>query len=177
MNTPIPIQVRSILSNCESENLILDSLNTSDWQFIYDLTRSEGWLKYIGSRNITSEVTARDYIQKIKNNPDCNFLVFKPKSTQKPIGLVTLIKRDYLTEVDLGFAILPEFAGQGFTFEACVQVLVELKKLQSFQNIEAITIPSNRKSTHLLERLGFRFKTEILEKSEKLFVFEKRLFE
>ena len=74
-----------------------------------------------------------------------------------PIGICGLIKRDFLQYSDLGFALLPEYCGKGYAFEAA-QVTVELAR-DKFQmtKIVAFTAIDNRRSIKLLEKLGMSF--------------------
>jgi RimJ/RimL family protein N-acetyltransferase len=72
----------------------------------------------------------------------------------QPIGLVGLVKRDYLPEPDLGFALLDAYAGRGLAYEAASAVL-PLARAQGLQRLLAITDPDNRRSIGLLHRLGF----------------------
>jgi [ribosomal protein S5]-alanine N-acetyltransferase len=70
------------------------------------------------------------------------------------IGLVGLVKRDYLSEPDLGFALLDAYAGRGLAYEAARAVL-PLARAQGLKRMLAITDPDNRRSIALLDRLGF----------------------
>jgi RimJ/RimL family protein N-acetyltransferase len=72
----------------------------------------------------------------------------------QPIGLVGLVKRDYLPEPDLGFALLDAYAGRGLAYEAAGAVL-PLARARGLKRLLAITDPDNRRSIALLHRLGF----------------------
>jgi [ribosomal protein S5]-alanine N-acetyltransferase len=72
----------------------------------------------------------------------------------QPIGLVGLVKRDYLPEPDLGFALLDAYAGRGLAYEAACAVL-PLARARGLTRLLAITDPDNRRSIGLLQRLGF----------------------
>ena len=77
------------------------------------------------------------------------------------MGLTGLIKRDTLPEIDLGFAFLPAFRGQGYAREAAAAVLAEAREAFGLRRILAITSLDNRRSMKLLESLGFRFERVI----------------
>ena len=103
--------------------LSITPLATEDAGFILELVNTEGWIKFIGDRNIHSEVDADTYIQKILANENITYWKVRLKDSEVKIGLVTLIKRDYLEHKDIGFAFLPHFSKSGYAFEATRAVL------------------------------------------------------
>ena len=138
-------------------------LEESDSHFILELLNTEGWLRYIGNRNINSELDALSYISRINENPNAVYWVIVLKENQTAIGLVTLIQRDYLEFRDIGFALLPAYSNQGHTYEATKAVLAHLN-----ESIAAITLSENKASIKLIERLGFKFDKIIERENEKL---------
>lgn len=155
----------------ETQRLFIETVTLSDSAFIYELLNSEGWLKYIGDRNIHTIEDAKAYIQKIINNPKSNYWVCKLKESMIPIGVVTFIKRDHLDAPDIGFALLPAYQNQGYSFEATSQVLEGIKKSQSFDYVKAFTLHNNVRSIKLLEKLGLQFEKEMLENDELLYLY------
>ena len=141
----------------ETKYLSIDPLTIKDNEFIYRLVNTPGWLKYIGERNVRSPEYALEYISRILNNENVAYWTVKLKPNSIPIGVITLIKRDYLEHHDIGFAFLPEYAGKGYAFEATSAVINELSKITIHSVLMAITIQSNSSSIKMLERLGFRF--------------------
>ena len=69
-----------------------------------------------------------------------------------------LIKRDTLPDVDLGYAFLPAYYGQGYAFEACSALLPYARQQLGLTRLIAITSPDNEPSKALLRKLGMRFK-------------------
>ena len=134
-------------------------LSLNDAEFIFELLNSEGWLKFIGDRNIKSTEDAQNYIQKIMDNPKINYWVVK--SGDEKIGMISFIKRDYLDHHDLGFAFLPDHSNKGFAYEAAEKVLKELLQDQEYKIILGTTKTDNRSSIKLLEKLGFKYTREI----------------
>ena len=155
-----------------TERLTLSPLNTTDARFIFELVNTEGWLEFIGNRNIGSEAKAIPYIQKILDNPNVTYWVVRLNDTGIPIGVITYIKRDYLEHKDIGFAFLPAFAKQGYAIEATKAVLNKLVSEQGLSNVLATTIPKNISSITLLKKLGFTFNKELLINDEMLHVYE-----
>lgn len=93
----------------DTERLKITPLLEKDAAFIVELLNTEGWIKNIGDRNIRSEKDAKEYIQKKTNNLHITYWTVKLKHERLPIGLVTIIKRDYLQFNDVGFAFLLQF--------------------------------------------------------------------
>jgi RimJ/RimL family protein N-acetyltransferase len=155
-----------------TERLQLGPLHEGHATFIRKLLNTEGWIRFIGDRNIHSENDAQAYIQKILGNPNVNYWVAQLKENNIDIGIVTFIRRDYLDHPDIGFAFLPQYAGKGYAYEASKEVLNAL--LKSRATIYATTIPENNSSIQLLEKLGLQFEKEIEVENEKLFLYKIR---
>lgn len=154
-----------------TDRLSINPLTVNDDNFILKLVNSEGWLKFIGNRNVNTRQEARAYILKILKNKNVKYWIVSVKETQTPAGIVTFIKRDYLNYPDIGFAFLPEFSGNGYAHEATSVVLKNLIQEQSVTHILATTIPENTSSIKLLKKFGLRFEKEIQVENEKLHVY------
>lgn len=155
----------------QTTRLQIQPISEQDDAFIFELLNSEGWIKFIGNRNILTRVDAKSYIAKIAQAPHIHYYTVKLIDSQNPIGLVTLIKRDYLEHHDIGFAFLPQYAKHGYAKEAARALLLEILKDSSHSKILATTIPSNTNSIHLLQKLGLYFEKEIQVDSEALHVY------
>ena len=157
--------------NIETQRLTIRPKNLKDAEFIIDLVNSDGWLKFIGNRNISDINDAEKYIQKIHDNTHFYYSVFELKETQKAIGIVTFLERENETFPDIGFALIPDFGNNGYAFEATKAYLEEIIKINKYDNIIAITIPENQKSINLLEKLGLRYGGDYKEGNETLSYF------
>lgn len=151
----------------ETERLLLRPLQLEDAIFIIELFNSPGWLKYIGDRKITHKVTAQKYINSLLENPAFNYTVFILKTTKKPMGIVSLIQRKEESHPDIGFSILPQFSGKGYTFEASHAFLKAHCNKEKHENIIAFTKPTNAKSIQLLKKLGLQY-TGNFQKNDEL---------
>lgn len=145
----------------QTERLVITKLNPQDNAFIIELVNTPGWLKFIGNRNIYDTLDAQFYIQTILDNPLSTFWVVKLKTTQQSIGLISLIKRDYLAFHDIGFAFLPAYGRLGYAYETTKYVLAALKKEKKHPILYGTTLPDNKNSIQLLMRLGFAFEKSI----------------
>ncbi len=146
-----------MLTHLQTKRLKIRPINLNDALFIQKLVNSEGWLKYIGGRDINNKKEAENYIQLILNNPNFSYNIFELKESNKPIGIVTFLKREEHDFPDIGFAILPKFERQGYTFEAGRAYITNLQKFSTTETIIAITLPNNVKSINLLKKLNFNF--------------------
>ncbi len=149
-----------------TDRLLIHSLSSNDAGFILALTNSPGWLQFIGDRNIHSTEDAEKYIDKIRSNAAVTYGVVRLKDGDIPIGLITLIKRNYLDYPDFGFAFLPQYNNQGYATEAASKVLLALAS--EFPVLVALTLRANTASIHLLEKLGFVFEKEAADDGEIL---------
>lgn len=150
--------------------LVLHPLATTDADFILQLLNTDGWKQFIGNRLVTTVEEAIAYIERIAGNANTIYWVVRLKPNKIPIGLVTFIKRDYLPHADIGFALLPQYTGKGYAYEATNAVLNHAIE-NGETTLQAITLPENTASINLLKKLGFAFEREIEENGEKLQVF------
>jgi len=161
----------------ETERLQLREYSKEDAAFIYELMNSEGWLTFIGDRNIISLEDAEKYIQNfylpsyIQNGYGAYIVILK--ELNKPIGSCGLYKREDLEYPDVGFAFLGSYSGKGYGFEAAGAVLKHAKELFNITTVMGIVQPNNIASIRLLEKLGLKRKCTYIFKdtSEELLLF------
>ena len=143
----------------ETKRIILREFIISDAPFVLELLNSPGWLDFIGDRNVKDLESANTYILDKLRKPYTAFgygFYAMQLHNGDPIGMCGLIKRDYLEHPDIGFALLPDFEGQGFAFEASKATLDYAKNKLKIPTITAITVPENMRSINLLTRLGLK---------------------
>jgi len=157
--------------NIVTQRLSLHILREDDADFMKSLVNSEGWLQFIGDRNVHSLDDAREYIGRIQKTPDFTYWVVRLRETNTPIGIISFLKRTYLEHFDIGFAFLPEFNGRGYAYEAANEVLSIVRKEPRFPHVIATTLPNNVSSIKLLKKLGFQFANEIEVGSERVHLY------
>lgn len=149
----------------ETERLEFHHLSLADVDFIIELLNTPGWLQYIGDRGIKTEADAMDYIMMgpVKSYHEKGFglWLIKLKGTGTSIGLCGLIKREYLEDVDIGYAFLPQYFGKGYAYEAAKAALELAKSQYHLKRIVAITSKDNERSIALIEKLGMHFEKMI----------------
>lgn len=152
----------------QTDRLHIEVLSHADASFLIELVNTPGWLEFIGNRNVYTLFDAQNYIQNLLNNENYRYWTVKLKSTNTPIGLISLIKRDYLDNSDIGFAFLPQYGNLGYAFEATQAVINKVSTLPKFEILLATTLPNNIHSIKLLKRLHFSFIKEITVNEELL---------
>ncbi|MBS1765241.1 MAG: GNAT family N-acetyltransferase [Bacteroidetes bacterium] len=152
----------------ETERLHLRPLGMHDCSFILELLNTPGWLQFIGDRNVHDKQDAEKYIQKTLDNPGYTCIVFELKETGHAIGVISFLYRENHKFPDIGFAMLPAFEKKGYAFEASRKILSEIENKKISPKVIAITLPSNKNSIQLIEKLGLRFESTFTENSEVL---------
>ncbi|MEP7129448.1 MAG: GNAT family N-acetyltransferase [Chitinophagales bacterium] len=153
-----------------TERLILSHLALDDAPFIFELLNTPEWIQFIGDRGIKTLDDAKLYIASgpIKSYDQNGFGLFlvKLKTDDTPIGICGLIKRPSLEDVDIGFAFLSAYTGQGYATEAAAATLEYGKVNIGLKRIVAITNDDNVHSIRLLEKIGLRFERKIKFEAE-----------
>jgi len=157
-----------MIENFHTERLSLIPLNVDDATFIYHLVNTKGWIQFIGDRNILNVDLSKIYIQQLLDNVNINYWVVYLKKEKIPIGVVTIIKKDYLPFHDIGFAFLEKYQGKGYGFEAAERIISYAMKELKMENIAAVTHLENNQSVRLLEKLGLHFHGMIENNGENL---------
>jgi RimJ/RimL family protein N-acetyltransferase len=165
----------------ETPRLILREFTVDDGEFIQELLNSPGWLKNIGNRSIETKEDAVNYIEnrirKSYTDSGFGFYIMILKQDNSKTGMCGLVKRDSLDDIDIGFALLPQYGNNGYAHEAAEAVMKFAKDQLKLKRIAAITIPNNNSSIKLLEKLGMKFEKTIKlpHDTEALMLFHKDL--
>ena len=154
------------MDQLETERLRLRKFTLEDTSFILQLLNTEGWIQFIGDRNVKTDEDAKNYL---KNGPlksyDQNgfgLSMVELKDEKIPMGMCGLLKRDTLEDVDLGFAFLPEFMGKGYALEIADACLHFAFHNLNMKRVVAITVPENKSCISLLSKLGMTHEKNII---------------
>jgi RimJ/RimL family protein N-acetyltransferase len=154
-------EMESHVKVLETERLVLRWLGTDDAAFILQLVNEPSWLRYIGDRGVRTLEDARKYIEKgpveMYGRLGFGLYLVELKENGDPIGICGFVKRDSLEDVDIGFAFLQRFRGQGYAFESASAVMSFGRGTLGLSRVLAVTSQENHVSARLLEKLGFRF--------------------
>ena len=106
----------------ETERLQIVKFSEEDAPFVFELLNTPAWIQFIGDRGVRTLEEARQYIVNgpLKSYEQFGFgpYLVRLKESDRPIGLCGLFKRETLEDVDIGFALLPAYAGNGYAYEA-----------------------------------------------------------
>ena len=145
----------------QTERLILREFAPDDATFVLALVNDPDWLTYIGDRGVRTLADATTYIaerlQKSYREMGFGMWLIERKADGAPIGMCGLLKRDYLDALDIGFALLPDFRGQGYAFEAAAGTINYGKTMLSLKRILGFTLVGNDPSAKLLKKLGMQY--------------------
>ncbi len=148
-----------------TDRLRLRWLDLSDAAFVLELVNDPAWLRYIGDRGVHSLENAREYIaqgpQAMYARLGYGLFAVERARGGDLIGMCGLIKRDTLPDVDIGYALLPQFRGFGFALEAAQAALRLARETYGLRRLLAITVPDNAPSGRLLLALGMQFERSV----------------
>jgi RimJ/RimL family protein N-acetyltransferase len=144
-----------------TERLILRHATTADDRFVFELVNDPDFIRNIGDRGVRTLADAERYV---RDGPIASYekfgfgmYVVELRETGTPIGLCGFVKRDWLPDVDIGFAFLPQHRSQGYAHESARAVRRYGHEVLGLARIVAIVSPANVPSIRLLEKLGLRF--------------------
>jgi RimJ/RimL family protein N-acetyltransferase len=151
--------------NLTTKRLIIRPFTLDDDAFVLALLNDPEWLRYIGDRGVrTREDAQRQIADKYLASyarDGVGLMAVTLREQAAPIGMCGLIKREGLTDVDIGFAFLPEYRAQGYALEAAHAVLVHGRDVLNIKRVVAITLPENTASIRLIEKIGLSFESHV----------------
>jgi RimJ/RimL family protein N-acetyltransferase len=149
----------------ETPRLSLRRMTLADAPFIIELLNDPSFIRYIGDKKVHSTKDAEAYLRDgpiaMYSQFGFGLLLVRLKDNLTPIGMCGLIKRETLPDVDVGFAYLPAFRGQGYAIEATRAVLAYGKRQFGLSRIVAIVSPGNAGSIRVLEKAGMKYESLI----------------
>ncbi len=150
---------------CETARLRLRHLLDRDAAFILELLNEPDFIRNIGDREVRTLEDARRYIQ---HGPMASYSrhgfglwLVELRDSGTPIGICGLLRRDYLQDVDVGFALREDHRGKGYAFEAAEAAMRYGQEDLGISRIVAITSLDNEASAKVLRKLGLEFERTI----------------
>ncbi len=140
---------------------MLRELTAGDAAFILELLNDAAFIHFIGDKGARTLEDARRYIAdgpcaSYANNGFGLYLV-QIKETGRRIGMCGLVKRDFLRDVDIGFAFLPAYWSKGYALESSRAVMHLARNVFGIARVVAITSTQNHGSMRLLQKIGLRY--------------------
>ncbi|WP_164282675.1 GNAT family N-acetyltransferase [Stenotrophomonas maltophilia] len=145
----------------ESERLHLRAIEPDrDAAPMLALLNDPGFLRFIGDRNVRSEAQAREYIAlRVLHSYALNgfgMYAIERLSDGAWVGNAGLVRRDGLPGPDIGYAVLSQFAGQGYAGEAARAVFAHARGALGLHDLYGITDLDNVVSGKILLGLGMQ---------------------
>ena len=142
----------------KTSRLTLRQMTEADDNFILRLLNEPSFLEFVGDKGVRTLEDARAYISSgpMASYAEHGFGLYLVELTDDgaTIGMCGLLKRDSLDDVDIGFALLPEFWSRGYAVEAGQAVMAMGHDTHGLDRIVAITAQHNEASKRVLEKIG-----------------------
>jgi [ribosomal protein S5]-alanine N-acetyltransferase len=159
------------MTRLTTARLTLRPFTPEDAAFIVELLNDPGWLRNIGDRKVRTQDDAREYLRSgaIAHAAQHGFALGAVQRSNDGtlIGMCGLIRREGLGDVDLGYAFLPAYRGQGYAREAAAAWLSCGFERFGLKRIVAITSVDNAASGKVLEAIGMRFERRLRVKGHE----------
>lgn len=150
---------RVTMTLCTTARLVIRPFVLEDAPFILRLLNEPSFITNIADRGIRTIADAEAYLRDgpIASQTCHGHALWHVRlaATNTPIGMAGLLKRDTLDRPDIGYALLPEYVGQGLAREATEAVVAYARSTLGLTRIAAIVNPDNARSIRLLGELGF----------------------
>jgi [ribosomal protein S5]-alanine N-acetyltransferase len=145
----------------ETSRLILRRVEFDDAPFLVSLLNQPSFLANIGDRGVRNSEDAHRYM---REGPMAMYEKYgfglwhtARKTDGASIGLCGLLKRDILPDVDIGYAFLPDYWGQGYAFEAADAVVRHGARKFGLKRLIGVVSQGNSASIRVLEKIGMSF--------------------
>jgi len=148
-----------------TDRLELRWLTLDDAPLMLAVWNDPAFVRYVADRGIRTLEQARAAIEAgpLRLYAEYGYGPFRVRRREDGVdmGICGLFRRDGLEEPDIGFAILPDFCGKGFGFEASAAVLEHARDTLGLSCVTAIVSPHNEASIGLLGKLGMHYERPI----------------
>jgi RimJ/RimL family protein N-acetyltransferase len=138
--------------------LVLRRLAESDRGLLLKIWNDPDFIRFVCDRGIRTEEQARKAMNEgvLLLWAEHGFGPYRVAlaDSGEAIGICGLFKRPQLDEPDIGYALLPQYCGNGYALEAAAAVRDFARDGMKLKRIAAIVSPEHEKSIHLLEKLG-----------------------
>ena len=144
----------------ETDRLTLRRMTEDDAELILAVLTDADFVRHVGDRGVHDLDEARAYL---RDGPMASYervgyglYLVARRSDASPLGVCGLLKRDYLDDVDIGYALLPPARGQGLALEAITATIAHARDEARLPRLVAIISRENAPSRAVAERAGMR---------------------
>jgi RimJ/RimL family protein N-acetyltransferase len=153
------------MSIVETPRLRLRQFTLDDAEFVLELVNEPSFVSNIADKGLRTPDDARRFILEgswtCQEKPGYGQFVVELKEGGEPVGICGLLYRDSLDLTDIGFALLPDYWGQGYAFEAASTVLEYGRSTLGIEKIVGLTSEDNLASIKVLRKLGMEFERTV----------------
>ncbi len=153
--------------NLETERLFLRRLTNADIENIIALRGNPEAMKFIPRPLIETKKAALAHLEMIDNNIENNTAInwgVCLKENNNFIGFMGIYQiQPENFRAEIGYMVLPEFNGKGFTTEAIKAIVTYGFDVMQLHSIEGVIDPSNIASERVLQKNGFVKEAHFIE--------------
>ncbi len=155
----------------ETTRLFLRRITADDASQMLAECNDQAFIKHVGDRGVRTEPDARKELEAgaLRLFAEYGYGPYKiiRKDDAAAIGIFGLFRRDNLDDPDIGFAVLPDYCGNGYAAEAARAVIAHARDDLGIRYLTAIVSPGNAASIGLIEKLGLTFSAMITMPGEE----------
>lgn len=129
------------------------------------LLNEPGFIRHIADRGVRTLAQARDYTaERVLGSYTLNgfgmYAIIR-RSDGAWLGNAGLVRRDGLPAPDVGYALLAQYEGHGYAFEAARGVMHYARDVLGYPDLYGIVAPENLRSAALLRKLGMEDRGDV----------------
>ena len=153
----------ALISPCliETDRLRMGAITVDEADLMLAIWNDPAFVRNVGDRGIRTLTEAKEAVaggaQRLFEDYGYGPYWMSLKSDGSMIGICGLFKRDNLEHPDIGFAVLPDWIGQGYAGEAALAVLDYTRDELQLPVLTAIVSPGNAASIGLIRKLGLSY--------------------
>ena len=143
----------------ETARLFLRPFNKNDIDAVYTMRSDADVMRFIREPQ-TRRGEAESWINLTSSRWEkekIGFCAVIEKSSNQFIGWCGLWRLKETDEIEVGYALVKDFRGQGYASEAAKALLIYGFDRLNFREIVAVARPENRNSWRVMERLGMTY--------------------
>jgi RimJ/RimL family protein N-acetyltransferase len=145
----------------ETDRLVIRPFEYDDCDFLVELFNDPAFIRNVEDKGVRTPAQAALFLAR---GPMASYSQYGHglylvalRDSGRPIGMCGLLRRNQVPDVDLGYALLPAFWGQGYALEAAAAVVDFGRRSLGLRRVSALVAPDNARSVALLVKLGFSF--------------------
>lgn len=153
-----------------SDRCHLDTLTQNDFSLLVELFTSPAGRQFLGGP-VSAQLAAQRSIDWITRSPTESIWAIRDSVNLSFLGYILLDDHHDGIDLEISYALLPSFWGQGLATEALTQALKKAFSEVGVTRIIAETQARNLKSIALLKRVGMTEKRRLVRFEEEQIIF------